>query len=56
MTRRRPGAVPEPQPMTPDQVADLIARVRANTSPRSVAAGRATAARWAKYRADKESR
>jgi hypothetical protein len=42
-----------PQPMTRDQVAELVNRVRAGSSPASVAAGVATRARWERYRAEK---
>ncbi len=44
-----------PMPMTHGQVADLVARVRARTTPRGLAAARATAMRWERYRMAKQA-
>jgi hypothetical protein len=52
MTRFIPGTDPlAPMQYTDAQRAELVARVRAATTPARLAAARATAARWDRYRA-----
>ena len=40
-----------PQPMTLEQVRDLVERARGNLTPASMASSRAATARWERYRA-----
>lgn len=39
--------------MTPEQVADLVRRVRANTTPRAIAVGRSNRQRWERWRVER---
>ena len=41
----------EPFYMTPEQVADLVERARANTRPERIETGRKNRARWDRWRA-----
>ncbi len=53
LTPKERAALLRPQYMTPEQVADLVARARANTAPHHIEVGRKNRARWDAWRAAK---
>lgn len=46
----------QPFTMTPEQVADLLERARANTAPHRIESGRRTRERWDRHRTAKARR
>ncbi|HZJ66412.1 MAG TPA: hypothetical protein VFD36_23055 [Kofleriaceae bacterium] len=53
LTWEERAALLRPQYMTPEQVADLVARARANTAPHRIESGHRMRARWDAWRADR---